>query len=49
MEEERVSPEYIWGKRILSQGTISADTLMLGQPAWLWQKEGVGRLGDEVR
>ena len=43
-----MSPEYIWGKRIL-RGTISADTLMLGQPVWLWQKEGVGRLGDEVR
>lgn len=43
VEEERVSLEDILGKHILSPGTISADTLML------WQKEDVGRLGDEVR
>ena len=29
-------------------GNHQSDTLMLGQPVWLWQKEGVGRLGDEV-
>lgn len=43
VEEERVSPEDVLGKHILSQGTISADTLNL------WQKEDVGRLGGEVR